>query len=272
MTHPLGDGTGPVGPEATPPAPRSPSLVTIHDLRVALGGVSILEGIHMDLARGRISALIGLNGSGKTTLLRALVKEVPSTGQIRFHCGHDHTGATPEYVGYVPQRLTIESSLPLTVLDLFALSLQKRPLWMGVRHAVRAQAEGLLERVGVRGLLDRQVDKLSGGQLQRVLLALALQPKPELLLLDEPAAGIDFQDQQMFYRVIGDLNQDTGVTVLLVSHDLSIVSQMAHHVYCLKDGRVFCHGTPQQILTGETLAETFGPEMAIYTHTHHHAH
>src|SRR5262249_11538121 len=108
----------------------------------------------------------------------------------------------------------------------------------------------------------------SGGELQRVLLALALQPSPELLLLDEPAAGIDFQHGTKFYELIAELNRKTKVTILLVSHELSVVSQHAHHVICLKDGRVRCEGRPEEIVAGGLRAEIFGQEKGVYAHRH----
>ena len=246
-------------------------LVTIRDLCVDLGGNSILKGVNAGLARGRITALIGLNGSGKSTLLRALVKEAPYRGQIAFHCGHDHTRPTPEFVGYVPQKLRVEANLPLTVYDLFGLSLQRRPLFLGAGRAVRQRMHEALGRVGALKLLHQPVEKLSGGELQRILLALAMQPKPELLLLDEPAAGIDFQGDKEFYQLIGELNRETGVTILLVSHELDMVSLMAHHVLCLKDGRIQCQGAPQEIMKEEMLSQTFGAEKGVYAHHHVHA-
>ncbi len=216
------------------------NLITIRDLRVELGGHAILQGIDADLVRGQIAALIGLNGSGKTTLLRALVKEVPYRGQITFHCGHDHQRASPEHVGYVPQQLRLDANLPLTVIDLFGLCLQRRALFLGIGWRVRERTRELLSLVKMEHKANAQFDTLSGGERQRVLLALALEPKPELLLLDEPAAGIDFQEEQGFYNLLGNLNQRTGVTVLLVSHDLSMVSKFVHQVLCLKDGRIKC--------------------------------
>ncbi len=250
-----------------PPAP-SPNLVTIRRLCVTLGGKPILRGVDADLARGQVTALIGLNGAGKSTLLRALVKEVPCTGEVRFHCGHDHTKPMPEHIGYVPQKLRIEAHLPLTVEDLFALSLQRRPIFLGIRRSVRARTRQMLERVGAGGLAHSPVERLSGGELQRVLLGLALEPEPELLLLDEPAAGIDFHEEEKFYDLLADLNRHTGVTILLVSHDLSVVSRLAHHVLCLEGGRIQCQGAPADILSGETLARTFGHGKAIYPHHH----
>jgi zinc transport system ATP-binding protein len=248
------------------------SLVSIHDLRVELGGQPILRGVNAELARSGIAALIGLNGSGKSTLLRTLVKEIPYTGTIAFHCGHDHQHPDPRHVGYVPQKLRIEANLPLTVRDLFGLTLQRRPLFFGVSRHVRERMKVLLERVGAVHLRDAPVDKLSGGELQRILLALALEPDPELLLLDEPAAGIDFQEEEKFYDLIGELNQRTGVTILLVSHDLTMVSRLAHHVLCLEGGRIMCQGTPGEVLAGESLARTFGAGKMVYHHPHTHFH
>jgi zinc transport system ATP-binding protein len=248
----------------------SHALVSIRGLSVLLGGNEVLKGLDADLARERITALIGLNGAGKSTLLRALVREVPYTGEVRFHCGHDHSRPAPEHVGYVPQKLRIEANLPLTVYDLFGIALQRRrPLFFGVGRAVRQRAGGLLREVDAEHLLHRRVEKLSGGELQRVLLALALEPRPELLLLDEPAAGIDFKDVAPFYDLIVRLNERTGVTVLLVSHDMSVVAGMAHHVLCLQDGRIRCQGPPREVLTHEVLTRTFGAGHAVYAHAHH---
>jgi zinc transport system ATP-binding protein len=244
------------------------SLVSLRDLKVELGGRTILNGVTAELLRGRITALIGLNGSGKTTLLRTLVKEVPYSGRIEFHCGHDHRRPTPEHVGYVPQKLRIEANLPLTVCDLLGLALLRRPLFLGIGRRNRRHMEAMLARVWLGPeFLDRLVEKLSGGELQRVLLALALEPQPELLLLDEPASGIDFQRAGQFYELLADLNRTTGVTILLVSHDLSIVNRHAHHVLCLKDGRVQCQGAPQEIQ--DSLEQTFGSGAGLFTHHDH---
>jgi len=244
-------------------------LVTIRDLHVRLGDREVLKGVNAELMQKSITALIGLNGAGKSTLLRALVKEVPYTGEVRFHCGHDHLGPSPEHVGYVPQKLSVEAHVPLTVYDLFGIALQRwRPLFLGVQRGTQEQARRLLAEVDAAHLLRSKFDVLSGGERQRVLLALALGPRPELLLLDEPAAGIDFKDVEKFYDLIKGLNQRLGVTVLLVSHDISMVHHLVDHVLCLWDGRIRCQGPPQQIITSEVLANIFGPGMALYPHQH----
>ncbi len=251
----------------------SEPLVRIANLQVRLGGNEILRGVNAEIQRGRITALIGLNGSGKTTLLRAVLKEIPYAGEIKFYCGHNHRRPSPQHVGYVPQRLRIEARLPLTVRDLLALALQRWPLFLGVRRATELRMTALLRRVferDPRTILDRLVEHLSGGELQRVLMGLALDPDPELLLLDEPAAGVDFRDQEKFYDLIRRLNRESGVTVLLVSHDTGMVNQCADHVICLKDGRVECQGAPQQILDRANMQRIFGGEAGIYVHHHEH--
>lgn len=246
----------------------SDALARIRNVRVTLGGRTILNGIDADLLRGKITALIGLNGSGKTTLLRTLIRECPYQGEVRFFCGHDHTHHRPEYIGYVPQRLTIDARLPLTVREFFGLALQRRPLFLGVSSNVVKRAEKLLNRVGAAHLLNRPVAKLSGGELQRILLSLALDPQPELLLLDEPAAGIDFADQKPFYDLLADINRERQVTILMVSHDLSIVSDRVHHVLCLQNGRIECQGPPQSVLTPEMIGQIFGEGKHLYGHAH----
>jgi zinc transport system ATP-binding protein len=251
----------------------SHALATIRNVRVTLGGRPILTGVDADLLRDRITALIGLNGSGKTTLLRALIKECPYQGEVRYFCGHDHTRHRPEHIGYVPQRLSIDARLPLTVREFFALALQRRPLFLGVSPAVSRRAEELLGLVGASHLLNRPVAKLSGGEMQRVLLSLALEPHPELLLLDEPAAGIDFADQKPFYDLLGEINRRRKVTILIVSHDLSVVSEHAHHVLCLQNGRIVCQGPPGDMLTQEAINRTFGAGKRLYAHEGHaHVH
>lgn len=247
----------------------TPPLLTLEGVRVELGGRPILRGVTADVLRGQITAVIGLNGSGKTTLLRCILRELPHAGRITFHCGHDHSHATPEHVGYVPQKLRVEARLPLTVCDLLGLSMLRRPLFLGIPRALKQRMKEMLARVWLGAdFLDSPVEKLSGGELQRVLLALALEPSPELLLLDEPAAGIDFQTSEGFYELLARLNRELGVTMLLVSHDLSVVDRHAHHVLCLRDGSIQCQGAPKEVLREDVIAQTFGVGAHVYSHHH----
>ena len=236
-----------------------PPLVSLRGLKVFRGKQLVIRELSAEIARGKVTAIIGLNGSGKSTLLRTLVGEFPYEGTMQFRCGHDHSRPTPEYVGYVPQRLTIDPRLPLTVRDLLGLAIKRGPIFFGLGRKLVDKFRDTLRQVGVADILDVPVDGLSGGQLQRVLLALALQPEPELLLLDEPTSGIDFQSQVAFYELIAKHQHTKQITVVLVSHDLAIVRQFADHVLCLRDGIVQCEGTPEEMLTPERIAETFGP-------------
>lgn len=244
-------------------------LVSLENVRVAFDGTTILNDVNAVVEKGKITALIGLNGSGKTTLLRSILREIPSEGRIRFHCSHDHRLPQPQHVGYVPQRLRLETNFPLTVRDLIAGALSRRPIFLGISKAIERQLHGMLERVGApAAILDRPMDRISGGEQQRVLLALALEPNPELLLLDEPAAGIDFKDQEGFYHLIQRINAEQHVTILLASHDTTMVAKQAHHVLCLKDGRIECQGPPETTLTPETLRQIFGSQTAFFHHHH----
>ncbi len=246
------------------------ALVTIRDLSVELGGSPILRGLNAELPRGQITAVLGLNGSGKTTLLRAILREIPYRGEIIFHCGHDHRQPDPRHVGYVPQKLTIESSMPLTVRDLLGIAMQRRPIFFGFSHSNRDRMAGMLHAVGADlRLLDKPMEKISGGERQRVLLALALQPEPELLLLDEPAAGIDVSGQEQFYDLISRLNREKGTTILLVSHDLSMVGKHVHRVMCVKDGQIHCQAAPHEI-TPNVLEQVFGINFGMFVHDHGH--
>ncbi len=236
-----------------------PPLVSFRNLLVRRGGRLILSNLTADIPRGGITALVGLNGSGKSTLLRTMLGELPYHGELKYRCGHDHSRPRPEYVGYVPQRLHIDARLPITVRDLFGLAMSGwRPLMFGIGKKVVKRAAELLKRVKAEHILDVPVDGLSGGQMQRVLLALAIDPQPELLLLDEPAAGIDFKDEQDFYELIADLNRTTNVTVVLVSHDLPTVGKFASHVLCLAGGQIRSQGHPSDVLSDANVAATFG--------------
>lgn len=262
--------SAPAASTETRSKPGSTPLLVVDNLTVRLGGKTVLEGLSAQVPRGVISALIGLNGSGKTTFLRALLKEVPYTGRIQWRCGHDHSQPYPHLIGYVPQRLQFDLNQPLTVCELLALGLHRRPLFLGIGRKLRSRILGLLKRVWSEALIDVPVGGLSGGQLQRVLLALALDPAPELLLLDEPAQGIDFHSQNDFYELIRTVNTETGITIILVSHDTTMVSKFAHRVFCMRDGKILCEGSSQQVLTPERLKEIFGDSMGIYEHGHHH--
>ena len=237
-----------------PMSEKARPLLRLKDIRVTLSGQAILKGVTGGSPSGRITAVMGTNGAGKSTLLKVLLREVPFKGELVFTCGHDHSHPTPSQIGYVPQRLKVEANLPLTVRDLFGLALSQKPwFWPGV-GLPDAEVAQLLTYVHLNSnALDKQVERLSGGELQRVLLALALEPKPELLMLDEPASGIDFVDKALYHERIAEINEERGTTVILVSHDLDLIRKYAHHVLWLEGGVVAAEGTPEEVLLADRL-------------------
>lgn len=235
------------------------TAVTFENVTVSLGGNTILENISARIPRGSCTAVVGPNGAGKTTMLLALLGEVPFTGGIRV--SRADVGQ-PLRIGYVPQRLQFDRGMPLTVLEFMVMGWQRCPLWFGVRRIYRERAGELLASVKVDGLEKRRIGTLSGGEMQRVLLALALGQKPDLLVLDEPASGVDFQGEYIFCELLDKLRLERGFTQLMVSHDLPTVTHHATHVICL-NRKVAAQGAPREVLTAETLTAIFGLHMGL---------
>jgi zinc transport system ATP-binding protein len=235
------------------------SAVSFENVTVERAGVSILDGVTASVPRGGCTAIIGPNGAGKTTLLLALLGEISYQGRILAAC---NTNGTCSRIGYVPQRLVFDRGMPITVTEFLSLGIQKKPLWFGVRSQLRKQSWHLLSSVKAEHLAERRLGALSGGEIQRVLLALALQQEPELLVLDEPAAGVDFQGEHVFCELLDGLRREKGFTQLMVSHDLATVTHHASHVICL-NRRVAAQGPPREALTGANLTAIFGMHMGL---------
>ena len=231
------------------------SIVKFDSLSVSLGGVSILDSVTASVPLGSSTAIVGPNGAGKTTLLLALLGQIKYKGSIVF----EKDNKLPR-IGYVPQKLTFDRGLPLTVVEFMVMGIQKLPLWLGVRKQNRARAMNLLSLVNALDLSDRRLGALSGGELQRVLLALAIQQDPQLLVLDEPAAGVDYHGEHLFCELLEKLRKEHGYTQLMVSHDLGTVSHHASHVICMNK-KVAAEGTPSEVLTPEILSTVFGVHM-----------
>ncbi len=234
------------------------AAVRFEDVSVAMAGVQALEHVNAHVPAGSCTAVVGPNGAGKTTLLLALLGERKFSGRIR-QWGR---AGEAQRIGYVPQKLHFDRGMPLTVREFLALGMQKRPLWFGVSPAARQKAEGLLASVQAGHLVDRQLGRLSGGETQRVLLSLALAQRPDLLVLDEPAAGVDPQGESLFCDLLEDLRKRDGFTQLMVSHDLGMVTHHADHVICL-NRTVIAEGPPCEVLTGATLLRLFGLHMGL---------
>jgi ABC-type Mn2+/Zn2+ transport system ATPase subunit len=175
-------------------------------------------------------------------------------------------------IGYVPQRLALERGFVLSVREFLALRLRETRHWFWKsKLELDGLMEGALDEIGVRGLLDRPLARLSGGQLQRVLIAFSLLGAPELLLLDEPTAGVDTPGEQSFYDLISEVHRRRKLTVVLVSHDLSMVFRQASWIYAL-NGVICCEGPPEKVMNAESLKQAYGIHMAPYEHHHHPGH
>ena len=234
------------------------SLLDIEHLSVRYGASEVLRDVSLRVEPGEIVTIVGPNGSGKTTLLRAVVgATAPASGWV--------TAAPGLVMGYVPQRLHVDPTLPITVSRFLRLP----------GGAARADMRAALAHTGVGELADRQMSQLSGGQLQRVLLARALVAKPQLLLLDEPTAGLDQPGSAAFYQLIDEVRRETGCAVLMISHDLHVVMAASDRVICL-NGHVCCEGTPEHVSSAPEYRALFGTgtggALALYRHDHDHNH
>jgi len=243
--------------------------VEVRDLRVSFGNTPVLRGVNMRVPQGQIVALIGPNGSGKTTLLRCLLGLQKYSGNVKLFGENDLAKVLPR-IGYVPQRLALERSFILSVREFLALRLRETRHWFFHSHKqLDAVIRPALAQIGIEPLLARPIAQLSGGQLQRVLIAFALMSKPELLLLDEPTAGVDTPGEETFYDLIASVARQRKLTVILVSHDLSMVYSHASRVYAL-NGVICCEGPPEQVMNAESLKEAYGIHATPYHHHHVH--
>lgn len=246
--------------------------VAVDDLWLSFGDVPVLKGVSLHIPKGQLVALIGPNGSGKTTLLRCLLGlQKADRGRTRLFGESDLSRVLPR-VGYVPQRLALERSFMISVREFLSLRLRETRHWFWRRRAdLDRQLVSRLPEIGVEPLFDRPIAGLSGGQLQRVLIAFSLLSQPDLLLLDEPTAGVDMPGEHTFYELIARIHRERKLTVVLVSHDLSMVYRHASWVYAL-NGVICCEGTPEHVMNAESLKHAYGIHVSPYQHHHHDGH
>lgn len=231
--------------------------IELSHVGVSMGGESLLQDISFHIHCGQLTALVGPNGAGKTTLIKALLSQVPHTGQIRHVDAHGHDFPAPR-IGYVPQQLPFDREMPMTVCDLMAACISKRPVWLGVGKETKKQVKKALAETQADGLMDKRLGALSGGELQRVLLAMALMPLPDLLVLDEPVSGVDQNGLVLFLQTVSSLRATHHLAILMVSHDWELVRQYADSVVLVKQ-KVLETGTPAEVFSSQAFAETFHP-------------
>ena len=231
--------------------------VKIEELSVRKGSTEILNQVNLTANHGEILALIGRNGAGKTTLLKAILGQTPYPGRITYFNCQGQRIDRPR-IGYVPQFLAFDRSTPVTVEDLFCANRSRIPVWMSHGKKRQKEAESLLEKVGGTGLFRKKLGALSGGELQRVLLAFALDPLPDLLLLDEPVSAVDRKGVGVFYDLVTSLRSEYHMPVILVSHDLGHVKKYASKAAFLQDGTVAMQNAVDKVLNNPQVREAFG--------------
>ncbi len=232
-------------------------LIDARGLTKRYGGQAALDAVDLTLRRGELTTLIGPNGAGKTTLVRLLLGlEQPSAGTVRT--------AEGLRIGYVPQRIHVDDALPITVRRFLALG-----------GAPREAITEALREVGAAHVMHKPLQTISGGEMRRALLARALLRNPDLLVLDEPTAGVDLNGQAELYALINAVRREKNCAVLLISHDLHVVMAATDHVLCLNH-HVCCSGSPDAVSEHPEYLALFGPKAAqthaVYTHHHDHTH
>ncbi|WP_050698956.1 metal ABC transporter ATP-binding protein [Anaeromassilibacillus senegalensis] len=220
----------------------------------------IIHDVSLDVHHGEIMALIGRNGAGKTTLLKALLGRIPYSGSIVFTNPKGERVQKPR-IGYVPQNMVFDRSTPMTVADMLCANLSEFPVWLGHQKEKRERANAMLEKVGGYHLLNKRLGSLSGGEMQRVLLAFALEPLPDLLLLDEPVSAVDRKGIEVFYDLVTSLRSEFHMPVILVSHDLSHVQRYATRA-ALLDRTIVVSGPVDKVMRSPEVQEAFGLKLA----------
>jgi zinc transport system ATP-binding protein len=233
-----------------------PPILEVKDLTVRFAECTALDRVSFTIEKEEIIAVIGPNGSGKTTLLKAILGLIPYQGEIRVF-SRPVRQVLPQ-VGYVPQRFAFDSSFPLTVEEFINLT---------CRTPEKLPAHGVLEEVGMAEFKGKLIGELSGGQLQRVLVAHALLHHPRILFLDEATSGIDIEGLSDFYSTIQRLNHEHGVTILMVSHEISMVYKFTDRIICLNRDLI-SHGETRTALTGEVLKKLYGDSADLKIHGH----
>ena len=235
--------------------------IALDKVNVVRGGQTLLQDVSMHIHCGQLTVLIGQNGAGKTTLIRALLGELPHGGAIRHV--DDHGRNIPRLrTGYVPQHLDFDKEMPVTVEDFMAAAFTKRPVWTGVSRRTREKVRAALRDVNSEDLLKRPLGRCSGGELQRVLLALALEPMPNILILDEPLSGVDIEGQTGLMDMLDEIRREYDLSILMTTHDFATMRTYADQVVLIDHGMV-CQGTPAEVLNSDEFSKVFHRKGAM---------
>ncbi len=226
----------------------------ISNISVKRGSKQILKNVNIHIHCGKLTVIIGKNGAGKSTLLKAILGEIPHEGSITFKNKNNEEKKIK--IGYVPQKLDLENS-PITVYDMVASFSSNKPTFLFKSKKLYEKIKEHLKDFGADNLIDRKVNRLSGGELQRVMLGMAMMSKPDLLILDEPISGIDKNGKEQFYKKIYDLKKSNDMAIILVSHDFEYVKKYADDVILLNQV-IEKEGTPDEVFKSKIFIDTFG--------------
>lgn len=249
-------------------------IVEVQDLYYRYDKENVLENINLSIKKGSFLAIVGPNGSGKSTLLKLMLGLIkPQKGSIRLF-GHDISKFKEQHkIGFVSQKAnSFNTGFPATVFEVVASGLTKKlGLFNFIKKSDHVKITKAIESVGMEKFLDRNIGELSGGQQQRVFIARALVSEPELLILDEPTVGVDAQNVNSFYEMLEELNQEKGISLLLVTHDIGTISEKVTNVACLNRTMHF-HGSAEEFeqLKINEVSEIYGHDVHVLTHDHHH--
>ena len=229
--------------------------IKVNHLGVRFNEQTVLEDVNLHVHCGSFHAIIGKNGAGKSTLIRAMLDDIPHTGSIEFRDTKD--GKMQQLtIGYVPQSPAFDPSEPLSVADLFACCMSKRPAFLGISKAMDETVRVCLDRVHGVDLIHKRVGTLSGGELQRVLLALALEPMPNILILDEPLSGVDAEGMTTLMDMLDEIRKNYDLSILMTTHDFSLLPRYADQVVLI-DGGIRAKGTAQEVLSSDAFQAIF---------------
>ena len=237
------------------PSCDSSCCLRIQDLSVKIGTDAILSDVNLHVHCGQMVALIGPNGAGKSTLIKAILGQLEYEGIIAFSAPGMRHRKMPR-IGYVPQSPSFDAGDPVSVADLFACCLSRRPAFLGLSPTMRDKAMECLERVHGEELIDKRIGTLSGGELQRVLLALALEPLPNILILDEPLSGVDVEGQTGLMDMLDEIRKRFDLSILMITHDFGMLPTYADQVVLI-DHTIAKKGTPAEVLDSEEFRKVF---------------